>query len=123
MAIMALLAISLFSGNARAGSLYFFCDAMQEARSEPCCARERTAPAGQLDVLDCPCCRAHRVDPLPRAVTAALASIVAASPWVLAPSIAALLQASPVAPASWTRRRQTGPPRATDPCRLMVFRN
>jgi hypothetical protein len=123
MAILALLVVSLFSGTARAGSLYFFCDAMQEARSEPCCARGSTAPAGHLDVADRPCCQAHRVDALPRAVTAPFASIVAASPWSLAPATPGVPKAPPLAPAPWTRRTPTGPPRATEPCRLMVFLN
>ncbi|MBV9947968.1 MAG: hypothetical protein JOZ69_14030 [Myxococcales bacterium] len=125
LAVLALVIAALFSGSVRGDSVYFFCSAMGELRSEPCCPR---ASSGAGDVghatVDCPCCEAHRVQRLPSGVPDTPRPTVAASPSAallaaFADPTARSLDALP----AWTHRPQTGPPRDVDRVRLMVFRN
>ena len=120
-AVVALLAISVFSGAARAGSRYFFCNAMQESRSEPCCKRT-PAPTSQADA-DCACCRAHSVPGLPSALMGKSVGVPDGI-WVgLAPRAPRLLPPAHSLPPPRFIRPQTGPPRLPHLALLMVFRN
>jgi hypothetical protein len=123
LALAALLAISLFSANARAGSLYFFCSAMGEVRSERCCAPAPRTASTERELLDCPCCQAHRVDRLPNGTSTRLSTPDVTSPGAHAPAVLLEPLSPRLAASVWTRRPPTGPPRVTDTSRLMVFRN
>jgi hypothetical protein len=121
-AILALIAVSLFSGGARAGSRYFVCNAMQEVRSEPCC--KRPDQGAQQEVVDCGCCGAHRVAALPPALLGARAEIPTASlTGLLPPSPLAFARALALAPCSAAMDRLLRPPRSGRLALLMVFRN
>lgn len=121
-AILALLAISLFSGGARAGSRYFVCNAMQEVRSEPCC--KRPDQGAQQEVVDCGCCGAQRVAALPPALLGTRAEIPTASlTGLLPPPPLAFARALALAPRSAAMDRLLRPPRSSRLALLMVFRN
>ncbi len=120
-AILALIAVSLFSGGARAGSRYFVCNAMQEVRSEPCC--KRPDQAAQQEVVDCGCCGAHRVAALPPALLGTRTEIPTASFAGLPQSPVALARALALAPCSAATDRLLRPPRSSRLALLMVFRN
>jgi len=121
LAILALLAISVFSASARAGSRYFFCNMMQESRTEPCC-RRTPAPTSQADA-DCACCRAHRVPGLPSGLSARLVRVPEEIGVAVAPQAPRLLPPAHSVPSPRFIRPQTGPPRLPNLALLMVFRN
>lgn len=63
LAVFAVLATSTLVGVLRANTTYFFCEAMQEERSAPCCHRAASEDV-QVDA-DCECCHLHVSPALP----------------------------------------------------------
>jgi hypothetical protein len=119
-AALLFLTVTLFSSVARAGSRYFFCEVMGEARSAPCCHQEST-PAPHVDV-DCACCRAHAAT-VPPALQLGLSKDEAAAASNLDVPVPNLCVGLRPLPAPWGVRPRTRPPRPPDFKRLMVLRN
>jgi hypothetical protein len=113
-------ALSLVLGGALAGSRYVFCSVMQQVRADACCHRP-ASPVSEIDVVECGCCKAHRLTALPHALAETRGSVPPSPLAVLSPS---QLQVAPKGIARqrpWTARPRAGPPRTTDHTRLMVF--
>jgi hypothetical protein len=121
-----LMAAILVVGVLRAGTRYFYCEAMETVFAAPCCggsSHHADAGSAQIEAHTDDCCKPHTLGSLPAA-----AIPIVASP--LPPPLLAVLQPAivqlPLLPAHSTvsRGAQTGPPplsAANDRSRLMVF--
>jgi hypothetical protein len=118
-----LLALSMLSATARAGSRYFFCSTMGEARTDACCThradQSSTSPA--VEKTTHACCESHVVAKLPPST---LESAVRVAPPVLASvSLFACDELRASMPAREPRREfHAHPPNPPDArSRTMVF--
>jgi hypothetical protein len=121
-ATLLFVAIALFSNVARAGSRYFFCVAMGEARSAPCCQSEATRTP-RIDV-DCACCRPQLAPGVPRSLLPSMSTEeVVPPPWAVLPAQVHAVKDPRLEAASHAVPPPDRPPRPPDRTRLMVFRN
>jgi hypothetical protein len=86
MGVLCVVVVALFLGTVRAQTASFFCQAMQEVRTEPCCRRVASEQAG-IESTDCGCCRL-RVSP---ALRASPPDVAGPTPQVVAATLVALL--------------------------------
>jgi hypothetical protein len=123
--LTAVIAAVLVLGVLRAGSRYFYCDAMGTVFANPCCggAHHEDADSAQMEARPDDCCKARSLGSLPFASIPMLPSPPAA-PFVAVVQNHAVapLQVSP--PRRAIGAKPTGPPPislSTHRTRLMVF--
>jgi hypothetical protein len=105
-AMLTVLAVSVFAATVRAGTQYYFCNMMQEQRSEPCCRQLRTEPL-LPGVQDASCCESVIVDSLPSGAATQLPRV---SPAPLARSFTVpALAMDAVSSAAWGLRASAAP--------------
>lgn len=123
--LMTVMAAIVVLGVLRAGSRYFYCNAMGTVFASPCCDRSAhgNADGAQLEVRADDCCKARSLDNLPAAAIQFL-PLTPPAPFVavLQPVAGAPFNGS--VPLSAIRANPTGPPRlspSSHRTRLMVF--
>jgi hypothetical protein len=116
-AMLAVLAVSVFAATVRAGTQHYFCSMMQEQRSEPCCDRQHDSPF-LPEVRDRPCCESVTVDALPSGAATQL-------PRVNPAPLMAVVPGSPLAMHSASRMgwglRRVAAPRAGPPPTVLAL--
>jgi len=134
-AALLVMAVVLFAGSARAGSAYFFCNAMAEQRPAPCCRSHSGPQAGlgraessapSVERADCPCCKAELVGSLPEGGAAAQPQLAPAPFSALLPKwheLAGALdpRAAALKRGDRARSRCARPPPAIPRSKLMVW--
>ena len=122
-AVHLLAVVTILLGGLRAGSVYFYCGAMEQVFTESCCEPTHRSPSDAPALERAPCCESHSLGVLPTVAQPRPAASIAAPLVGLVPLGTWTTDARTLAvTTTQIRVRSSGvPPPRPDRAHLMVF--